>query len=157
MSQRTPIFTACLFTSFLAFAGCDMNSKDSTPKSSSPSASAVKTVTTKLTGSSEVPPLTTEASGAAEATLTAGNVLTWKVTYMGLSGPAMGAHFHGPAIAGQNAAVVIPMTGSLASPISGSVTLTPGQTTDLLAGKWYINLHTAANPNGEIRGQLSLR
>jgi hypothetical protein len=55
---------------------------------------------------------------------------------------------------GENAGVVVPMTGSLTSPIRGKATLTAAQAADLMAGKWYVNLHTAANPNGEIRGQF---
>lgn len=109
-----------------------------------------------LSGASEVPPVASDASGKLVATLDAeSNVLTWNLTYSGLSGSLTMAHFHGPALAGQNAGVVVPMNGALSSPISGSVTLTPTQTADILAGKWYANLHTAANPNGEIRGQVN--
>ena len=45
---------------------------------------------------------------------------------------------------------------ALASLITGSATLTDVQAADLMAGKWYFNLHTAAHPGGEIRGQVSL-
>lgn len=115
-------------------------------------------LTARLTGASEVPMVMTDATGTVEATLTPGsNLLTWTVTYSGLSGPAMAGHFHGPALAGQNAGVVVPIGGPLASPITGSATLTPSQAADLTAGKWYVNLHTAANPNGEARGQVSIR
>ena len=48
----------------------------------------------------------------------------------------------------------MPFTGNLASPIKGSATLTDAQVSDLEAGRTYINLHTTANPGGEIRGQL---
>jgi hypothetical protein len=64
------------------------------------------------------------------------------------------AHFHGPAPVGVNAGVIVPVKGSVASPIRGEATLTPEQSADLLAGKWYFNVHTAANPGGEIRGQV---
>ena len=70
------------------------------------------------------------------------------------TGPATGAHFHGPAMPGANAAVVVPFTGPIASPITGTATLTDAQIADLSAGRWYINIHTAANPGGEIRGQV---
>jgi hypothetical protein len=110
-----------------------------------------------LSGASEVPAVATDAAGKLVATLdAASNVLTWKVTYSGLSGVPTMAHFHGPALAGQNAGVVVPINGALTSPITGSVTLTPSQAADLAAGKWYVNLHTAASPGGEARGQVNL-
>ena len=94
-------------------------------------------------------------TGMADVKLdTATNELTWKVTYSGLTGDATAAHFHGPAEVGQNASVVVPFKGPLASPINGKATITPGQAADLVAGKWYVNIHTAANPGGEIRGQV---
>jgi hypothetical protein len=108
-----------------------------------------------LSGANEVPPVSSAGKGAATATLdTATKTLTWTVDYSGLSGPVTGAHIHGPAAAGTNAGVVIPFTGDLASPIKGSATLTDAQIADVEAGKYYFNLHTAANKPGEIRGQL---
>jgi CHRD domain-containing protein len=85
---------------------------------------------------------------------TASKTLTWTVTYSGLGGPATAAHIHGPAAPGANAGVLVPFNGDLASPIKGSATLTDAQISDLEAGKWYVNIHTAANKSGEIRGQL---
>ena len=108
-----------------------------------------------LSPSSEVPPTDSHATGALKATLdTETHVLRWTVTYSGLTGPAKAAHFHGPATAGENAGIVVPLTGSLASPIKGEATITPDQADDLLAGKWYVNVHTAAHPPGEIRAQV---
>ena len=116
--------------------------------------SNMESFTAKLSGASEVPAVTSGGMGMAEATLNKDtNVLKWKVTYSGLTGPAVAGHFHGPAAAGSNAGVVVPFT-SVASPIEGQATLTPAQVSDLMAGKWYANVHTAANKGGEIRGQL---
>ena len=110
-----------------------------------------------LSGASEVPPVNTAGSGTVEARFDkTTQVLSWKVSFTGLSGPATAAHFHGPALPGGNAGVVIPFTGST-SPIEGSATLTPTQAADLLAGKWYANVHTAANKGGEVRAQISAR
>jgi hypothetical protein len=109
----------------------------------------------QLTAANEVPPTASTGTGMAEAWLNKDtNVLTWKITFSGLTGPATAGHFHGPAAAGANAGVVVPFTGTT-SPLEGQATLTPGQATDLLAGKWYANVHTAANKGGEIRGQMA--
>jgi hypothetical protein len=85
--------------------------------------------------------------------------LSYKVTYSGLTGPATAAHFHGPAPAGVNAGVALPVT--IGTPnlmtMQGEAVLTQQQAADLAAGLWYFNIHTAANPGGEIRGQMRLR
>ena len=104
----------------------------------------------------EVPAKTTDGKGNVEATLdTNSKVLTYTVTYSGLTGPATMAHLHGPAAAGANAGVLVPMKAPLDSPIKGSATLTDDQVKELMAGQMYANVHTAANPGGELRGQLT--
>jgi len=109
-----------------------------------------------LTGAQEVPPVTTGGTGTVDSTFDKStNVLTWTVSYSGLSGPVTAGHIHGPAAAGANAGVMIPFTDGLASPIRGKATLTTAQVADLTAGRMYVNLHTAKNPGGEIRAQLS--
>ena len=108
----------------------------------------------ELKGSNEVPPNSSPGSGMAEATFdTSSKMLSWTITYKDLTGPAVGAHFHGPGEAGKNAGIVLPFK-TAQSPIQGSATLTDAQAADLLAGKWYANIHTAANPGGELRGQM---
>jgi len=120
----------------------------------SPAAAETVVLKADLKASNEVPPNNSTATGTAEATFdTATRNLTWTVTYIGLTGPAAGAHFHGPGEAGKNAGIVLPFP-SPTSPIKGSQTLTEAQAADLLAGKWYVNIHTAANPGGELRGQM---
>ncbi len=109
-----------------------------------------------LSGASEVPPNSSPATGKVEAKLDKkSQMLKWTVTYSGLTGPATAGHFHGPAMAGSNAGVALPFTGSVASPIKGQAKLTDAQMADLMAGKWYANIHTAAHPGGEIRAQLT--
>lgn len=111
-----------------------------------------------LTGAQEVPPVATAASGTADVRYNTGNnTLSWSVTHGGLSGPVTGAHIHGPAGPGQNAGVVIPFSNLGAATITGEARITPEQLTQLTSGQWYVNLHTAANPGGEIRGQLRPR
>jgi hypothetical protein len=108
-----------------------------------------------LTGAAEVPSHAVGGTGTVDATLdTDGNKFHYKVVYTGLTGDATAAHFHGPALAGANAGVAVGVKGSVASPIEGDAALTPEQTADLMAGKWYFNVHTAANPGGELRGQM---
>ena len=108
-----------------------------------------------LKSSTEVPPNDSKGSGALTATYdTTSKKLTYSATYSGLTGDATAAHFHGPAAAGANAGVVVPVSGAMASPMKGEATLTDAQAADLQAGKWYFNIHTAANKGGEIRGQV---
>lgn len=111
-----------------------------------------------LSGKNQVPPNNSPATGNMDARLAMNsNVLDWNITFTGMSGPVTAAHFHGPASAGQNAGIALPLSGNMASPIKGSATLSAAQIADLRAGKWYINLHTAAFPDGEIRGQVSVK
>jgi hypothetical protein len=109
-----------------------------------------------MDGKTEVPPKQTTGTGEALASLdTTSKVLTYTVTFDNLTGPATAAHFHGPAKPGANAGVVVPIGGKApTSPVHGTATLTDAQIKDLEAGMWYVNVHTAANPGGEIRGQV---
>ena len=111
--------------------------------------------TATLNGASEVPAKTSDGKGTATASLdTTSKLLTYSVDYSALTGPATAAHFHGPAEPGANAGVVLKFD-TPSSPIKGTSTLTDAQMADLMAGKWYANVHTAANPGGEIRGQVT--
>jgi hypothetical protein len=109
-----------------------------------------------LKASTEVPPKDSAGTGTLTATLnTETNEFKYHVEFSGLTGPAAAAHFHGPAAAGANAKPQVPIKASpITSPIDGTATLTPEQAKDLVAGLWYFNIHTAANPGGEIRGQI---
>ncbi len=109
-----------------------------------------------LSGAAEVPPNASAGMGQLQAEFDkASRTLRYTLRYSGLSGPVKAGHFHGPAEAGKNAGVALGINNAGDSPVQGSAVLTPEQAADLLAGKWYINLHTAANPGGELRGQLT--
>jgi hypothetical protein len=109
-----------------------------------------------LDAATEVPPKASSGTGTVTATLdTATEVFTYHIEFKDLTGPAVAAHFHGPAAVGANARPQVPIKmDPIASPIDGTATLTADQAKDLLDGKWYFNVHTAANPGGEIRGQV---
>src|ERR1700722_17339422 len=95
-----------------------------------------------LTGAQQVPPVTTAGSGAAALTYDpTSRVVTWSVTFSGLSGPPTMAHFHGPAAAGANAPVLVWISKKgepVTSPITGQATLTPDQAMQFTAGQWYV-------------------
>jgi hypothetical protein len=126
-----------------------------------PRSASAATVTYKATmnGASEVPSNTTTGTGTVTATFDPGTkMLTWEGSFSGLSGPATAAHFHGPAEPGKNAGVAVWISEKgtpFTSPFKGSATLTDGQASDLQSGLWYANVHTAANPGGELRGQVT--
>ena len=122
--------------------------------------------TAKLSGASEVPALKGgKGRGSFSADLdTATHKLNYKLEFSGLTGPATGAHIHGPGGPAVNAPHIVmigaamegmsmPM-GTVMSPTTGSATLTSAQIAALKAGELYVNVHTAAHPEGEIRGQL---
>jgi hypothetical protein len=121
-----------------------------------PAFAEVINISITLDGKQEVPANDSAATGTLEGTLdTDSGLLKYTITYEGLTGDATAAHFHGPADASGNAPPVVPIADDkLASPIEGEATLTPEQITDVQNHMWYFNVHTAAHPDGEIRGQL---
>ncbi len=119
-----------------------------------PSMAAMMNFKASLSGKSEVPANTTAGTGEVTVTYDAATKkLTWKGSYSGLTGPATAAHFHGPAPPGKNAGVMIPISPNGPS-FEGSATLNDAQAKALMDGDMYVNVHTAANKGGEIRGQL---
>jgi len=113
-------------------------------------------MTATLAGTAEVPPNTSPAKGSAEVQIDTGNrLLSWRIQYSGLTATLSAAHFHGPAAATANAGIQVPIAGNGApSPLGGQMTISEQQAADLLAGRWYINLHTPTYPGGELRGQV---
>ena len=137
------IFTLAISSLVLALAGC----------ATTPPPPVMFKAT--LSGAAEVPPVLTPGKGTFTAKyLPENGLFVWSMNYEGLSGPATMAHIHGPATETQNAGVVMGFNNPVTSPMSGQSSLTPAQFADLNAGKWYVNVHTAANRAGEIRGQL---
>ncbi|WP_373515090.1 CHRD domain-containing protein, partial [Persicitalea sp.] len=111
-----------------------------------------------LSGSQEVPAKPGSATGSADVSYNKNTkLLSYYVTYSNLSGNPAAGHIHGPAARGANASVLFPFAtvpAATSGAVSGSAILTAAQEADLLNGLFYFNIHTAANPGGEIRGQI---
>lgn len=108
----------------------------------------------ELRGASEVPPSDSKGTATVDATFdTVSKKLSWKVIYSGLTGDATAVHFHGPADPYRTAPIILPFHGSLTSPIEGSAVVDQFGPNDFVI--WYLNIHTAAHPGGEIRGMLT--
>ena len=122
----------------------------------SPASAAMVKFKAMISPSTEVPPVVnSKATGTLSATYDTDTMMpSYEVGYADLTGPAAMAHFHGPAPAGKNAPVMIPIQGSLATPIKGSVKLTDDQAKALMNGDLYFNVHTPMNKAGEMRGQV---
>lgn len=117
-----------------------------------------------MTGSQEVPPVNTPATGTAVMTLdTDTNLFAWDVIFQNLVADSILAHFHGPAPIGQTAppqidlfvaSTTAPPLGARSGEFLGSQTLTDTQEQQVLSGLWYVNVHSVTYPAGEIRGQV---
>ena len=117
-----------------------------------------------ITGAQEVPPVATAATGEGTAVISPdGSTITYIVTYSGLSGPAVAAHIHTGAV-GVNGGIILPLTvgpspmvGTLTAAdftASGTITTFAQAVAAIKAGNTYFNIHTAAHPGGEVRGQI---
>lgn len=107
-----------------------------------------------LSGANEVPPVTTAAAGSGTVTVGMDGAVSGGVSTSGIAATA--AHIH-EAAAGKNGPVVVPMTksGDNMWVIGAGAKLTEAQMASLKAGNLYVNVHSAANPGGELRGQLA--
>ena len=165
MQFRLAITTSLLALSAVSLVACDDEDEDPNGPPDT------QTFTATLNGASEKPtPVTTNATASATFTSTTTGTTTtivYTVTVSGnLSGPVTLAHIHGPADANgvANPIVTLQVTSQNTTGVvvSGSFTTTGNATINMQqllahmeAGNTYVNLHTATNPNGEIRGQIS--
>ena len=106
-----------------------------------------------LSGTQEVPPVTTSATGSGTIMINADKSVGGSVTTSGIAGVA--AHIH-EAAAGMNGPVIVPMTKSAENTwtVIAGAKLTDSQYESYKTGKLYVNVHSAAYKGGEIRGQL---
>jgi hypothetical protein len=115
-----------------------------------------------MSGAQEVPAVATSATGTINASYNKlSRILTYSVAFSGLSGNAAAAHIHGTAEAGYNANVLQSFSGfpaATSGSYSGTLYFDGVKLLEehLLAGRYYVNIHTPARPGGEIRGQLIL-
>jgi hypothetical protein len=111
----------------------------------------------QLTGAQQVPAVQTDGTATADLTYDPSTrVLSWSVTYTGLSSPVTMAHFHVGA-EGKNGKPSLWLTkqgSAVSSPITGQAKLTAAQAKQFMAGDWYINVHTMDHAGGELRGQV---
>jgi hypothetical protein len=139
------ISAACFLTS------CDKDDDD--PKE------VTYTLSGNASGAQEVPAVTTTATASITGTYNATtNLFSYNISWMNLSGNVVNAHIHGPAAIGVNAGVLQSLsvtTNGTIGVAAGTLVLSDAEETALLAGNVYYNLHTAANTNGEIRGQIT--
>jgi CHRD domain-containing protein len=113
-----------------------------------------KDMAVTLSGDQEVPPITTAASATGTITVNDDKTVSGSIMTKGVSATA--AHIHeGPK--GKNGPVIIPLTksGDNTFTVAAGAKLSDAQLESLKAGNLYVNVHSAANPGGEVRAQIA--
>jgi len=155
--MKTSIFLKSVLPALaLCVAGimtsCDKDDDDNNPPNQ------MYTISGNASGSQEVPAVTTTATGTLTGSYNAtSNLLTYTISWNGLSGNITSANFYGPALSGVSAGSINNITigtNGITGSTSGTITLADSTESHLLAGKLYYNLLTAAHTTGEIRGQV---
>jgi len=163
---RLTALTSIVFAFALAFASCEKIAEEKKTQDYEKKGII-------LTGSNETPGNASTALGSMDVTYSKETrILTWSVTWSGLTGPVLAMHIHGLAPKGYAAAVVqniitssngiftpsatnFPPTGKVSgTPLVDGVVI---KELDLLNGMYYMNIHTTTYPSGEIRAQIEFQ
>jgi hypothetical protein len=142
LQKFCPLLAAAVAIGLLISSGC-----------STTAAEKGEPIKIKLSGDQEVPPVKTTASGSGTIVVSADRSVSGSVTTSGVEATA--AHIHdGPA--GKNGPIIIPLTKTSDNTwsVPAGAKLTDAQHASYLAGNLYVNVHSAANKGGEIRGQI---
>ena len=146
--QSTMWMVGTALTAVLAVSGCAKMEKMENKMGAAADSSMLT-----LSGSQEVPPVNTQASGRSSIAVIGDKVVTGRVELSSINATA--AHIHMGA-SGQNGPVIIPLvkTADNVWSVPANTMLSSAQFDAYRAGNLYVNVHTTANPAGEIRAQL---
>jgi CHRD domain len=147
---RRSLWVSSLGAAALFAASCTQTTSPSTTASTTSSSGS----NVNLSGSQEVPPVSTAARGSGTITVLMDRSVSGTVTTSGVAGTVAHIHMAAP---GQNGPVIIPLnrTGDNVWSVPPGIRLNDVQYEAFKLGNLYVNVHSAANPNGEIRGQLA--
>ena len=145
---RRSLWLSSVSVAALLAAGCAQQSAQPQMASAAPSGSNVM-----LSGNQEVPPVSTAATGTGIITVLMDRSVSGSVTTSGVAGSAAHIHLAAP---GQNGPVIVPLnkTGDNVWSVPPAIRLNDTQYEAYRLGNLYVNVHSAANPGGEIRGQI---
>ena len=145
---RRSLWLSSVTVAALLAAGCAQQSAQQQMASAAPSGSNVM-----LSGNQEVPPVSTAATGSGTITVLMDRSVSGSVTTSGVAGSAAHIHLAAP---GQNGPVIVPLnkTGDNVWSVPPVIRLNDAQYEAYRLGNLYVNVHSAANPGGEIRGQI---
>jgi hypothetical protein len=153
--KHPALWSLVLFLALTSVVACDKDDDDDNNNGNIVSKNGLV-----ISGAQEKDPVTTNASGTMDVSYDkTTKMLTLNVTWSGLSADPVGAHIHGPAAKGENAGVKVDFHDNVTSAAGNFNRTVPVdeqaiKEDSLLAGYYYFNIHTPANPGGEIRGQI---
>ena len=145
---RRCLWLSSVSVAALLAAGCAQQSAQQQMASAAPSGSNVT-----LSGNQEVPPVSTAATGSGTIAVLMDRSVSGSVTTSGVAGAAAHIHLAAP---GQNGPVIVPLnkTGDNVWSVPPAIRLNDAQYEAYRLGNLYVNVHSAANPGGEIRGRI---